>query len=69
MKLTNHLISFSLYKHPKLMNICRERGIAIEACPISYVPFPIRCVTERLDVALIGTKFWFAHLRSPVTHA
>ncbi|CAL1705236.1 unnamed protein product [Somion occarium] len=26
---------FSLYKHPKLMSICRERGIAIEACPIS----------------------------------
>ena len=27
--------SFSLYKHPKLLQLCRERGIAVEACPIS----------------------------------
>ncbi|VDB96742.1 unnamed protein product [Peniophora sp. CBMAI 1063] len=26
---------YSLVKHPKLMEICRERGIAIEVCPIS----------------------------------
>lgn len=26
---------FSLVKHPELMHICRERGIAIEVCPIS----------------------------------
>ncbi|KAF9077125.1 hypothetical protein BDP27DRAFT_1397602 [Rhodocollybia butyracea] len=26
---------FSLIKHPKLMQICKERGIAIEVCPIS----------------------------------
>jgi adenosine deaminase CECR1 len=26
---------FSLVKHPKLMQICRERGIALEICPIS----------------------------------
>ncbi|KZV69050.1 adenosine deaminase-like growth, partial [Peniophora sp. CONT] len=26
---------YSLVKHPKLMEICRERGIAIEMCPIS----------------------------------
>lgn len=26
---------FSLAKHPKLMQMCRERGIAIEVCPIS----------------------------------
>ncbi|KAH7926643.1 Metallo-dependent hydrolase [Leucogyrophana mollusca] len=26
---------FSLVKHPKLMEICREKGIAIEVCPIS----------------------------------
>ncbi|KAH7908872.1 Metallo-dependent hydrolase [Hygrophoropsis aurantiaca] len=26
---------FSLVKHPKLMQICREKGIAIEVCPIS----------------------------------
>ncbi|EIW74707.1 Metallo-dependent hydrolase [Coniophora puteana RWD-64-598 SS2] len=26
---------FSLVKHPKLMEICRERGIALEVCPIS----------------------------------
>ncbi|THU77915.1 adenosine deaminase-related growth [Dendrothele bispora CBS 962.96] len=26
---------FSLLKHPKLMEICRERDIAIEVCPIS----------------------------------
>ena len=28
---------FSLIKHPKLMQICREKNIAIETCPISYV--------------------------------
>lgn len=27
----------SLVKHPKLMEICREKGIAVEVCPISYV--------------------------------
>lgn len=27
---------FSLAKHPKLLEICRERGIAVEVCPISY---------------------------------
>lgn len=26
---------FSIVKHPKLMEICRERGIALEVCPIS----------------------------------
>ncbi|OAX42024.1 adenosine deaminase-related growth [Rhizopogon vinicolor AM-OR11-026] len=26
---------FSLVKHPKLMAMCRERGIALEVCPIS----------------------------------
>lgn len=33
---------FSITKHPKLLQLCRERGIAIEICPISYVllPFP-----------------------------
>ncbi|PFH54144.1 hypothetical protein AMATHDRAFT_135550 [Amanita thiersii Skay4041] len=26
---------YSIVKHPKLMEICRERGIALEVCPIS----------------------------------
>lgn len=26
---------FSLVKHPKLMELCRERNIALEVCPIS----------------------------------
>jgi adenosine deaminase CECR1 len=26
---------FSLMKHPKLVEICREKGILIEVCPIS----------------------------------
>lgn len=26
---------FSLVKHPKLLEMCKERGIAIEVCPIS----------------------------------
>ncbi|KAF9532145.1 hypothetical protein CPB83DRAFT_659430 [Crepidotus variabilis] len=26
---------FSLFKHPKLMKICREKGILLEVCPIS----------------------------------
>ncbi|KIJ69088.1 hypothetical protein HYDPIDRAFT_23945 [Hydnomerulius pinastri MD-312] len=26
---------FSLVKHPKLMQLCREKGIALEVCPIS----------------------------------
>ncbi|KAG5654129.1 hypothetical protein H0H81_007181 [Sphagnurus paluster] len=26
---------FSLVKHPKLLQICKEKGIAVEACPIS----------------------------------
>ncbi|KAH9928472.1 Metallo-dependent hydrolase [Epithele typhae] len=26
---------FSIYKHPKLMEICKEKGICIEMCPIS----------------------------------
>lgn len=26
---------FSLVKHPKLMAMCRERGVALEVCPIS----------------------------------
>jgi len=30
-----HFPSFSLTKHPKLMEICREQKIAIEVCPIS----------------------------------
>ena len=28
---------FSIIKHPKVMEICREKGICIEMCPISYV--------------------------------
>ena len=28
---------FSMIKHPKLMDICRERKIALEVCPISLV--------------------------------
>ncbi|PPQ99222.1 hypothetical protein CVT24_009241 [Panaeolus cyanescens] len=28
---------FSLIKHPKLVETCREKGIAVEVCPISYV--------------------------------
>ncbi|KAJ3548159.1 hypothetical protein NM688_g5331 [Phlebia brevispora] len=28
---------FSLIKHPKLIEICREKSIAVEVCPISYV--------------------------------
>lgn len=31
------LCRFSLVKHPRLMEICREKGIAVEVCPISYV--------------------------------
>ncbi|KAF8891213.1 hypothetical protein BD779DRAFT_1513860, partial [Infundibulicybe gibba] len=27
---------FSLAKHPKLLELCRERGIAVEVCPISW---------------------------------
>jgi adenosine deaminase CECR1 len=27
---------FSLSKHPVLQNLCREKGIAIEICPISH---------------------------------
>lgn len=30
-----YLTSFSLVKHPKLIELCRERGIAVEVCPIS----------------------------------
>ena len=26
-----------MIKHPKLMEICRERKIALEVCPISFV--------------------------------
>ena len=26
---------FSIVKHPRLMEICREKGIALEVCPIS----------------------------------
>ncbi|CDO77648.1 hypothetical protein BN946_scf184963.g5, partial [Trametes cinnabarina] len=26
---------FSLYKHPKLMELCRDKGICVEMCPIS----------------------------------
>lgn len=29
---------FSLCKHPELMEICRDRKIAIEVCPCSFVP-------------------------------
>lgn len=32
--------SFSLAKHPLLMELCKEKGIAIEVCPISYAKFP-----------------------------
>ena len=28
-----------MIKHPKLMEICRERKIALEVCPISFVFF------------------------------
>jgi adenosine deaminase CECR1 len=28
---------FSLAKHPKLIETCRQKGIAVEVCPISYV--------------------------------
>ena len=33
---------FSMIKHPKLMEICKERKIALEVCPISFVFFFIR---------------------------
>jgi len=32
---THMYCRFSLVKHPKLMEICREKGIALEICPIS----------------------------------
>ena len=28
---------FSLVKHPKIIEACRVRQIAVEVCPISYV--------------------------------
>ncbi|KAG6837260.1 hypothetical protein H0H93_012265 [Arthromyces matolae] len=28
---------YSLVKHPKIIEACRQRGIAVEVCPISYV--------------------------------
>lgn len=34
---TNMYLRFSLVKHPKLMQACREQGIMLEVCPISYV--------------------------------
>ena len=36
---------FSLVKHPKLMKICREKEIAIEVCPISYVRIVVSAIT------------------------
>ena len=33
-----------MIKHPRLMEICRERKIAVEVCPISFVlPFVSSC--------------------------
>lgn len=37
---------FSLVKHPKLMEICKTKGIALEVCPISYVPVYCGCQHE-----------------------
>jgi adenosine deaminase CECR1 len=34
-KLANPISRFSLVKHPKLMELCREKNIALEVCPIS----------------------------------
>jgi len=33
--ITYPMARFSIVKHPKIMEICREKGIAIEVCPIS----------------------------------
>ncbi|KAJ6502309.1 hypothetical protein C8R45DRAFT_1060609 [Mycena sanguinolenta] len=34
--IVDFVLRFSLVKHPKLMEMCRERNILIEVCPISY---------------------------------
>ena len=38
-----HTTRFSIYKHPHLMDLCREKGICLEMCPISYASpsFPL----------------------------
>ncbi|KAI0748685.1 Metallo-dependent hydrolase [Daedaleopsis nitida] len=38
---------FSLVKHPKIMETCRERGIAVEVCPISN---EVLCLTGSMPM-------------------
>lgn len=37
-----------MIKHPKLMEICRERKIPLEVCPISFV-FPFTHLCDESD--------------------
>ena len=48
---------FSLAKHPKLIETCRQKGIAVEVCPISYV---LRCLPASFLISKIkGMKCWY----------
>ena len=55
-----------MIKHPKLMEICRERKIALEVCPISFVvSFAYLCDKPRLKQrTFTGMKFWYGPLSS-----
>lgn len=53
--------SFSLVKHPHIMQICREKGIAIEVCPISYVfarDYSFECLSLIYPIQLPEMRFW-----------
>jgi adenosine deaminase len=50
-----------MIKHPKLIEICREREIVLEVCPISFVlflKFPVLSSTCVELCFYIETRFW-----------
>lgn len=49
--------SFSLVKHPKLIEIVKKKNITIEVCPISYVLFYRALWIFRLERPA-GMRFW-----------
>ena len=58
-QLTSRVCRFSIAKHPHLMQICRERNVMIECCPISCViPRLISCssLTSLSNEILVGSR-------------
>lgn len=56
---------FSLAKHPLLMQMCKERGVAIEVCPISNeilaCHYMLNVGMVRADLTCLATHVFYAN--------